>query len=245
MKPTAAYIKSVREKLGLTQQDFADKLGITRELLNKIESGKRSVSKATAVLLKDFEEKVQDSQIEDDIENSTGLVTESIVPYGKSYIEKRREGKNKHEPFMVPFVPVKAQAGYVKAIDQEIYLDTLEKFQLLPGVDPHGAIWRYWEVEGDSMKDAFKSGDILLTSQVHQFDWDNVRNFYVYVIVTADRVLLKRVYCKNILEWVLISENEENYPQQLLPVEYIKELWVFRRKIDATAPPSKRFEIKV
>jgi phage repressor protein C with HTH and peptisase S24 domain len=153
----------------------------------------------------------------------------------------------------VPFVPVKAQAGYVRAIDQEIYLDTLEKFALPPGVSGHGAIWRYWEVEGDSMEPVFRSGDIILTSLVHPMDYENLRNFYVYVIVTrnvdnpglSDRVLIKRVYAKNELEWVLISENEDQYGQQLLPVQYIKEVWVYRRTWAARAEPTKMFEIKV
>jgi phage repressor protein C with HTH and peptisase S24 domain len=162
-----------------------------------------------------------------------------------SYNEKRRLDKLNSDPFMVPLVPIKAQAGYVRAIDQATFIDTLEKYALPPGVNPHGAIWRYWEVEGESMEPAFHSGDVILTSQVHQFDWENLRNFYLYVIVTAERVLFKRVYCKNQLEWVLISENEEHSPQQLLPIEYIKEVWVFRRSIKSKEPPTKEFKILV
>ena len=163
-----------------------------------------------------------------------------------SFIEQRRHKKQQsRDPFLVPLVPVKAQAGYVKAIDQEVFMDTLEKYALPPGVNPHGAVWRYWEVEGESMEPAFHSGDIILTSQVHQMDWENLRNFYLYVIVTKDRVLFKRLFCKNLLEWVLISENEEHSPQQLLRAEDVKEVWVFRRHIVNKAPPSKVFEIKV
>jgi phage repressor protein C with HTH and peptisase S24 domain len=171
-------------------------------------------------------------------------VNEQSAP---TYLESRRNQKNnvKAGPYMVPLIPVKAQAGYVKAFDQEVYIDTLDKYALPPGVNPQGAIWRYWEVEGDSMDGAFNNGDIILTSQVHQMDWENLRNFYIYVIVTADRVLIKRIYCKNELEWVLISENEDHYPQQLLPVEYIKEVWVYRRSIVNKVPPTKRFEINV
>jgi phage repressor protein C with HTH and peptisase S24 domain len=160
-------------------------------------------------------------------------------------LSNRLKKKNSTQPYLVPFFPVKAQAGYVKAYDQEVYMDTLEKYALPPGVNPHGAVWRYWEVEGDSMEPAFKSGDVILTSQVPQMDWENLRNYYLYVIVTAERVLLKRIYCKNLLEWVLISDNEENYPQQLLPSESVKEVWVFRRSIRADAKPPKVFEIKI
>jgi phage repressor protein C with HTH and peptisase S24 domain len=163
----------------------------------------------------------------------------------KNYTSQRREKANSQSPFLVPFLPVKAQAGYVKAIDQEVYLDALEKYALPPGVSGHGAIWRYWEVEGDSMEPTFKQGDIVLTSFVHPMDWENLRNFYTYVIVTSDRVLIKRIFCKNPLEWVLISDNEDVYAQQLLPIEFIKEVWVYRKTWSTRAAPPKEFIIKV
>lgn len=155
----------------------------------------------------------------------------------QTFLEKRKKAKINPTAYMVPFIPVKAQAGYVRAVDQQIYMDTLEKYALPPGVNPHGNVWAYWEVEGDSMLPQFREGDIILTSLVHQMDWDNIRNFYTYVIITHDqasekfrqRVLFKRLFCKNALEWVLISDNEEMYPQQLIPVEDIKEVWVYRK----------------
>jgi phage repressor protein C with HTH and peptisase S24 domain len=178
---------------------------------------------------------------------STFIATFEDVPSEQKsdFLTQRRGNKLKSAPFMVPFMPVKAQAGYTRASDQEVFVDMLEKYALPPGVNHQGAIWRYWEIEGDSMEPTFKSGDIILTSQVHQMDWEQLRNYYLYVLVTDDRVLFKRVFCKNPLEWVLISENEAGHDQQLLNVEYIKEVWVYRRSIVNKAPPIKMYEIKV
>ncbi|GAA4328220.1 S24 family peptidase [Flaviaesturariibacter amylovorans] len=162
-----------------------------------------------------------------------------------SFIEARRNASVNKDPSMVPFVPIKAQAGYIRAYDQTVFVDTMEKYALPPGVNPHGAVWRYWEIEGESMEPAFYKGDIILTSQVHQMDWENLRNFYLYVIVTEDKVMLKRVFCKTAFEWVLISENEEQFPQQLITIDKVKEVWVFRRSILSNAKPTKVFEIKV
>lgn len=170
---------------------------------------------------------------------------EEVPQEAPDYRQQRLNQKNRSTPFMVPLVPVKAQAGYVRAMDQEVFVDTLEQYGLPPGVDPHGAIWRYWEIEGESMQPLFNSGDYILTSLVPQMDWENLRNFYLYVVVTTDKVLFKRVYCKNEREWVLISENEEHSPQQLLQVENVKEVWIYRRSIVKKAPPGKTFEIKV
>ena len=47
-------IKEIRELYNLTQQELADSLGLTRELVNKMEKGRSPVSKSTNLLLKNF-----------------------------------------------------------------------------------------------------------------------------------------------------------------------------------------------
>lgn len=234
-------LRNAREAKGLTQTELAEKIGLSLRMYQRIEAGMFPKYKYDTIQQLDT---ILGTKLYDIIYDKN-VPQETLVSEPEPFIEKRRAGKQKENPFLVPLVPIKAQAGYVRAVDQQTYIDTLEKYALPPGVDPHGAIWRYWEIEGESMEPAFHSGDIILTSQVHRMDWENIRNFYLYVIVTQDRVLFKRVYCKNQLEWVLISENEDQFPQQLLPIEYIKEVWVFRRSILSKAPPTKEFKIKV
>jgi transcriptional regulator with XRE-family HTH domain len=230
-------IEQARISAGLSQEDMAEKLGIGRSTYQYWEKKTPSIDKILKV--------AKALNLPEDYffgENDENIISDSEISYSQKRLTQKNTPTN---PLTVPLVPVKAQAGYVKAIDQSTFIDTLEQYALPPGVNPQGAIWRYWEVEGSSMEPAFNTGDVILTSQVHQMDWENLRNFYLYVIVTDERVLFKRVFCKNSLEWVLISENEEQYPQQILPVEYIKEVWVFRRSIIAKAPPTKEFKITV
>lgn len=47
-------IKEIRTRHGLNQAEFAEKLGITRELVGQMERGKKNISKATQVLLRNF-----------------------------------------------------------------------------------------------------------------------------------------------------------------------------------------------
>lgn len=177
--------------------------------------------------------------------DDTPRSTQKIAEYAEDYLTTRRNFKAMSQPYLVPMVPFKAQAGYVRAFDQVEFLDTLEKYALPPGVDPRGAVWRYFEVEGDSMEPTFHSGDVVLGSMVPREDWTQLRNFYIYVIVTHDALLLKRIYMKSMDEWVMISDNEKLYDQQLIKVGNIRELWVFRRHIVNKAPVPKMFEIKV
>ncbi|MES2004292.1 MAG: S24 family peptidase [Bacteroidota bacterium] len=240
-----ALIESIKANTGLTQEQIATRMNYTRSYLSEVKKS-GGTPKIISALKREFKEELEKPT--HDLTNSSGT-QDSETDQKPTYLERRRGKKLKSEPVLVPFMPIKAQAGYVRALDQEMFVETLDKYSLPPGVDPKGAVLRYWEIQGDSMegKDdrGFKEGDIILTSEVPRMDWDQLRNFYVYVIVTDEAVLIKRIFCKNALEWVLISENEDLYPQQLLPAETVKEVWLYRRTWKMDAAPTKRFEIKV
>jgi len=122
-------------------------------------------------------------------------------------------------------------------------MDKLEKYSLPPGVKPAGAIWRYFEIDGDSMEPTLSAGDVVLATMVPAEDWHDIRNFCVYIIHTADQLLIKRIYRKSDTQWVLISDNEETNPQVLLQVADVKQLWLFRRHIRSKVPQPREFRI--
>ena len=229
-------LRDYKNAQGWTQQQMAEFLEVGYRTYQDIE--KTGVIKKADVLTRILE-KTQVSL--DDYSRET----KKTARINDDYLATRRNFKTTSQPYLVPMVPFKAQAGYVRAFDQVEFLDTLEKYALPPGVDPRGAVWRYFEVEGDSMEPTFHSGDIVLASMVPREDWTQLRNFYIYVIVTHEALLLKRIYMKSMDEWVLISDNEKLYDQQLIHVTDIRELWVFRRHIVNKAPVPKMFEIKV
>ncbi|HUQ96197.1 MAG TPA: LexA family transcriptional regulator [Chitinophagaceae bacterium] len=235
-------LKEIRQLHNLTQEEFALALGITRELVNKMEKGKCGVSKGTAALLQQF---VQERQRE----NFSPEVVEIGSPHPSPqkvtfpYVEQRREKKQEKAPVQVPLVAQKVQAGYAKGYEHVDYLDALEKYSLPPGVNGTGAVWSYFEVDGDSMEPTFFPGDIVLASMLPHEDWDDIKNFGVYVILAGDHLVLKRVYRKSPDMWVLISDNEEQYPQQLLSVHTIKQVWTFRRHIRTKVAPPREFKI--
>ena len=234
----------IRELSGLSQADFAQKLGISREVVNKMEKGRMSVSKRTTARIQKYLQ-----------ENPLGITTSDVNILGKSsqVMEKRSrpgsfrqhlwEEKNNHSVFTVPLVGIKAQAGYVRGFEQVDYIETLEQYSLPPGVNPIGAVWRYFEVDGDSMEPTFSSGDIVLATMVPHEDWNDIRDFFVYVILTGDQLLIKRIYKKSPSEWVLISDNEDVAPQVLLPVDNVKQLWYFRRQIRSQVPQPREVKI--
>lgn len=96
MPYTADDIKKIRAEKNFSQQEFADVLGVTRELLNKMESGKRVISKATALLLDDFLRR----------EGETVSHETQASDSSESYVTQRRKLKQaKSEQYMVSLVP--------------------------------------------------------------------------------------------------------------------------------------------
>lgn len=161
----------------------------------------------------------------------------------RPFIEQRRQQKLSDEAYMVPFVDVPAQAGYSKAYQQRDYIETLRKYPILPDVDPTGAVWRYFQIEGPSMEPGFKSGDIILCSQVYKDDWSQFANYHTYVIVTETELWIKDVYRLNFDEWILLSQNSQYRPFKV-HVNDVKQLWVMRRHVKARAEKPALYNIE-
>ena len=233
----------IRKIYGLNQTDFAKKVKMSRELVSKIENGKYELKKPTSGKIRKFLENNPLTNYSQDV-NFIGKASQpGINKSSMPYHLLRRDQKNEPSEFLVPLVGIKAMAGYVKAYEQVDYLDALEQYSIPPGVNPTGAIWRYFEVDGDSMEPTFYSGDLILASMIPREDWNEIKNFSVFIILTSEQLLVKRVFRKNEKDWVLISDNDEGNPQVLLNVADIKQVWTFRRHIRSKLPQPKEFKI--
>jgi len=244
-------LKKAREEKRITQSEMADRIargmkqGYSLRQYQRLEDGQFPKYKMNAVIQVDqilgtnLAAIIYDKNIHtfDEREDEQKPDTES------EYLKKRRSQKNSAQPYLVPLVPMKAIAGYIKSYDQIEFLDTLEKYSLPPGVSPIGAVWQYFEISGDSMEPSFQSGDVVLTSQVPYDDWSYIRNFYVYIILTEKDLWIKHVYAESKDEWILISENDESYKPFVVKVADIRELWVMRRHIKKELRREKEFDI--
>jgi phage repressor protein C with HTH and peptisase S24 domain len=236
----------IRELYNLSQEDLAKNIGRTRELVNKMERGKSVISNATWKRIQTYLSTLNKVDFSQDV-NFLGKASQetSRTKNHQPYYLERREQKKETISLQVPLVGIKAQAGYIKGFEHVDYMDTLDKYSLPPGVNPLGAVWSYFEVDGESMEPTLYAGDVILASMLPHEDWGDVKNFCVYILLTGDQLLVKRVFRKNDKEWVLISDNEEVAPQVLVPVSSIKQVWTFRRHIRSRVPQPKDFKIAV
>jgi len=232
----------IRKSLGLNQEDFGRKIGYSREVVSKVENGKMEPSKWFVEAVLQFKNDNIFQQSGHDVK-ILGKFSHESKKLNRPFFKQMHTLKNLPSEYLVPLVGIKAQAGYVKGFEQTDFIETLEKYSMPPGVNPKGLEWSYFEVDGDSMEPTLSAGDILLTSLLAQEDWKEIKNFCVYVILTDEQLLVKRVYRKSEREWILISDNSETNPQVSIDVSKIKQVWTLRRHIRSKVPQPKEVKI--
>lgn len=214
-------IRDKRKRLRWSAERLAQHLSVNKDNIYKWEKGKKPQDPEDYIKIMDWL-KVPEQQLEP-------------VPHEKNsetFLEKRRAQKNISTPFMVPLVPVKAQAGYAKSYNNSDFINDLELYPILPGIDPRGAVWRFFEVQGDSMETRLYDNDLVLVSMVPPEDWKDVKKEQVYVVVTEEAVYVKIIYPKDADHWILKSSNKR-HKERIVAVKDVKELWRFRRLVSS------------
>ena len=124
------------------------------------------------------------------------------------------------------FIPVKAQAGYVKHLDDVYFLKDLPSF-VLPGLN--GGDYRIFEVEGNSMTPEIHDGDMVVGKHIESIS--EIKNGNRYVLVTTDGVCVKR--CYNHVETrgiVLIESDNPDFRPDIVAAETIQEIWLVKKR---------------
>ena len=179
--------------------------------------------------------------------DSPTFITDNKLEEAKTpYLLARRKQKSQPDPENdgIVYVPIPAQAGYSNRYHDPLYLENLEKTNL-PGFPYKGERYRVFDVKGDSMEPTYKEGYHLVCERIEQDQWFQIANWYIYVVVLENDILVKRLYKKDAETFIAISDNEEFYPQFVIMMKDVKELWLVKRKIDWEMAPPKKFEIKL
>ena len=141
-----------------------------------------------------------------------------------SYLERRRSmksDKSNNLSQIVPFVPVKAAAGYLAGYADPEFLDELNTFTL-PMLAPGD--YRAFEIIGDSMLPT-PSGSVIVGEKVESFI--HVKNSNTYIVVSnSDGVVYKRIITNDDHKekLTLLSDNPLYEPYQV-NTQDIVEIW--------------------
>lgn len=208
-------IKALRKSLGLTQDQFANELGVKRSLIGAYEEGRAEPRLELLCKMADL----GSMPIEElaGFRARTGNARSMDIPMGRNNIE---------------LVPVKAAAGYLNGYADPDFVNELPRFSL--PVLNHGT-YRAFEISGDSML-PLESGTIVVGEYVN--DVTGIRNGKTYVLVTrSEGVVYKRVfnYIDESGKLFLVSDNRQYAPYQIDAGDVV-EIWSAKAYISLNFP---------
>jgi transcriptional regulator with XRE-family HTH domain len=203
-------LKYLRKLRGWTQEEFAQKLRIKRSLLGAYEEERADPRIEVLEVAADMFKLSLDDLLRKDLSENRG-----------SYISKRRAQKLAAGRGEIPFVPVKAAAGYLAGFADPEFIDELNTFTL-PMLS--GGEYRAFEIVGDSMMPT-PSGSIIVGEKVENLD--DVKNSHTYIVVSkTDGIVYKRMMKNNRQrnKFTLVSDNPAYQPYSI-GSEDIIEVW--------------------
>jgi transcriptional regulator with XRE-family HTH domain len=203
-------LKYLRKLRGWTQEEFAQKLRIKRSLLGAYEEERAEPRIDILEAVADMFKLTLDDLLRRDISDNK-----------PTYLSRRRAQKLANGRTDIPFVPVKAAAGYLAGYADPEFIDELNTFTLpmLSGGD-----YRAFEIVGDSMMPT-PSGSVIVGEKVQDMEEIKTNNTYV-VVSKTDGIVYKRIMKNNRLKnkYTLVSDNPAYQPYNVNADE-ILEVW--------------------
>lgn len=203
-------LKYLRKLRGWTQEEFAQKLRIKRSLLGAYEEERAEPRIEVLEAVADIFKLTLDDLLRKDVSDQK-----------TNYIAKRRAQKLAGGRTDIPFVPVKAAAGYLNGYGDPEFIDELNTFTL-PMMS--GGDYRAFEILGDSMMPT-PSGSVIVGERVQNME--EVKTNQTYIVVSkTDGIVYKRILKNNRQKnkLTLVSDNPA-YQPYLVNAEDILEVW--------------------
>ncbi len=220
-------LKYLRKLRGWTQEEFANKLRIKRSLLGAYEEERADPRIDVLEIIADMFKLSLDD-----------LLRKDLTENKASYISKRRAQKMAAGRGDIPFVPVKAAAGYLNGFADPEFVDELNTFTLpmLTGGD-----YRAFEIVGDSMMPT-PSGSVIVGEKVENLEELKTSNTYI-VVSKTEGIVYKRVLKNNRQKnkFTLVSDNPA-YQPYTVAAEDIVEVWQ-AQVIIAKANTQQRWDV--
>lgn len=212
----ASNIKYLRKSAGLTQEQFANKVGIKRSLVGAYEEGRAEPRLQTLTSIAAVLQVSSDSLINED------LSKDKVLEAAKEKVRVLSITVDSNDRENIELVPQKAAAGYMNGFSDPEYIAELPKFQL--PMLPNNATYRAFEISGDSML-PLSSGSVVIGKYLESVR--ELKSGKTYVLVTRDEgVVYKRVfnYIDDKGKLYLVSDNKSFSAYEIEP-DNVEEIW--------------------
>ncbi len=203
-------MKYLRKLRGWTQQEFADKLRIKRSLVGAYEEKRAEPRIDILEVVCDMFKLTLDEILRKDLSDNKS-----------NYLAKRRAMKLITGRPDIPFVPVKAAAGYLAGYADPEYIDELNTFTL-PMLS--GGHYRAFEIVGDSMLPT-PSGSVIVGEKIDNVD--ELKNDSTCIVVSRNEGVVYKRLQKNgrsKTKYTLVSDNPVYHPYTV-NAEDVLEIW--------------------
>ena len=192
-------VKAIREKLDISQEEFAKLLGVSSRTVQNWERGKTIPDSKREMLL--------------NLANGNKSSPLKPMPYF---------GGDDGSVVSLPLIPLDALAGLPGDDNDGVLFDNYERYTI-PEFSAKGAQYLI-RVSGTSMLPKYNNGDILACRKIDEitfFQWGKV-----YVMDTRQGMLVKKVLPdkSNPDNVLCVSENKSEFPPFSLPKEEIRSL---------------------
>jgi transcriptional regulator with XRE-family HTH domain len=203
-------MKYLRKLRGWTQEEFANKLDIKRSLLGAYEEERAEPRFEVLESVCEMFKLTMDELMRKNLNEDKG-----------SYLQKRRQQKLFVASNTIPFVPIKAAAGYLAGYADPEFVDELNTFTL-PMLS--GGNYRAFEILGDSMLPT-PSGSVIVGEKIETLESLKANNTYI-VVSRNEGIVYKRVMKNNRVKnkLTMISDNPQYEPYNMNSDEVL-EIW--------------------
>ena len=212
-------LRFLRAKEGLTQREFAERLGLKQATLGAYEEGRATPPLSCLTDVSRIFKVSLDNLINADLST---LPEKSWRISGKPKKEVLAITVDVHNKENVELVTQKASAGYLSGFQDPEFVKDLPKISL--PVLPKNKTYRAFEIQGDSMLPV-QPGSIIFAEYTE--DISAIKNGKLYILVTRnDGIVFKRVFnfTGEEKKLLLVSDNRLYQPYGV-DVEDILEVW--------------------
>lgn len=213
-------IRLLRNKKNLSQQSFAESLGMSRVRYSKYEDGRSEAPYEILIRISKF------FNVSIDL-----LLTLNISKYPVDNMMKLPENRtvlpitiDSEGENYIEIVPQKASMGYLKGFSDPEFIEGLQKMQL-PFLK--NGKYRAFLADGDSMP-PFADQSIIIGQYVEKLE--DLKPNKEYIFVTNEGITYK-TFLKNNKKFITVSADNSFYEPYNISFEDIVEVWRYVRGI--------------
>ncbi len=213
-------LRHLRRKKQMSQQNFADVLGIPRTTYSEYEKGN------TEPNLKMLGRMCEELNVSLDQLVNTDLTLDNLEVFRNKELRVLAMTVDMDGRSQIELVETKAEAGYMSGMADPEYISDLPRISV-PSLQ--GGHYRAFEISGDSML-PLESGSIIISRLVESLK--DIKDDKTYIIIThKDGVVYKRIRRVDAESRLIAISDNERYAPYTISYEDIQEIWQYHAHI--------------